>query len=247
VITAGGPVRAIATLREGPLHAALKSWYAEPGDREEVAVDGRQIDLVRGALLIEIQTGSFAALRPKLAALTRTHAVRVVHPIPVEKWIVRVKGANRRVLGRRRSPARGRIEDAFHQLVSLPALLADPRFSLEIVLTQEEEVRRYERGRAWRRKGWVVVERRLVGIVGRHPIAGPDDLRPLLPRDLPRDFTTADLATRLGVARSLAQKMAYCLRHLGVVEVAGKAGNAVEYRLIAPDGVRRSGCARPLE
>ena len=46
----------IGTLRERPLHASLKRWYAEPGDRAEVAVDGYVIDLVRGDLLIEVQT-----------------------------------------------------------------------------------------------------------------------------------------------------------------------------------------------
>jgi hypothetical protein len=29
----------IGTLRERPLHASLKTWYARPGDRIEVAVD----------------------------------------------------------------------------------------------------------------------------------------------------------------------------------------------------------------
>ena len=37
-----------------PLHASLKAWYAEAGDRFEVAVDGYVIDLVRDDLLIEI-------------------------------------------------------------------------------------------------------------------------------------------------------------------------------------------------
>lgn len=238
------PFRTIATLREGPLHAALKAWYADHGDREEVPVEGRQIDLVRGELLIEIQTGSFAALRQKLAALIEAHAVRVVYPIPVEKWIVRVEGDEMRLLGRRKSRTQGRIEDAFHQLVSLPTLLAHQRFSLEIVLTQEEEVRRYEPGRGRRRKGWVVVERRLLDVIERRLIRGPRDLRAMLPSDLPNVFTTADLARSLGVRRDLAQKMAYCLRELKVIETAGKAGNALAYRLpaaaLAPERDARS-------
>ena len=42
----------IGTLNEKPLHAALKAWYAQPGDRLEVAVDGFVVDIVRGDLLI---------------------------------------------------------------------------------------------------------------------------------------------------------------------------------------------------
>ena len=84
------------------------------------------------------------------AALETAHDVRVVHPVPLEKWIVRVEadknvgGDDERVLGRRKSPLRGRVEDAFEELVSLRGLLAHPRFSLEILLTREEEVRRHE-------------------------------------------------------------------------------------------------------
>jgi hypothetical protein len=62
---------AIGTLNEGALHAQLKDWYRRRGDRIEQVVDGFVVDLVRGNLLVEIQTGSFAPLRRKLDLLTR--------------------------------------------------------------------------------------------------------------------------------------------------------------------------------
>jgi hypothetical protein len=40
----------IGTLMETSLHAALKEWYAQPGDRTEVPMDGYVIDLVRDEL-----------------------------------------------------------------------------------------------------------------------------------------------------------------------------------------------------
>ena len=48
----------VGLLNEKPLHASLKAWYAQPGDRFEVNVDGSVIDIVRGELLVEIQTRS---------------------------------------------------------------------------------------------------------------------------------------------------------------------------------------------
>lgn len=78
----------IGLLNEKPLHAALKKWYAQPGDRFEVAVDGFVIDLVRDDLLLEIQTRNFAAMKSKLQRLTSAHRVRVIYPIAHEKWIV---------------------------------------------------------------------------------------------------------------------------------------------------------------
>ncbi|MEC7841820.1 MAG: hypothetical protein VX911_02980, partial [Candidatus Latescibacterota bacterium] len=76
----------IGTLREKSLHAAVKEWYAEPGDRVEEKVEGFVIDIVRPDLLIEIQTRAFLPLKRKLNRLTETHRVRLVHPIAGEKW-----------------------------------------------------------------------------------------------------------------------------------------------------------------
>jgi hypothetical protein len=53
----------IGLLNEKPLHASLKQWYARPGDRFEVPVDGFVIDVVRDDLLIEIQTRNFSSLK----------------------------------------------------------------------------------------------------------------------------------------------------------------------------------------
>ena len=82
--------RDIGRLNELSLHAGLKRWYARPGDRLEAPVDGYVIDLVRGELLIEIQTGSFSAIKRKILDLVSRGPVRLVHPITREKWIVKV-------------------------------------------------------------------------------------------------------------------------------------------------------------
>jgi hypothetical protein len=53
----------IGLLNEKPLHASLKQWYSRPGDRFEVPIDRFVIDIVRGDLLIEIQTRNLAAIK----------------------------------------------------------------------------------------------------------------------------------------------------------------------------------------
>jgi hypothetical protein len=221
----------IATMNEGPLHAALKRWYAQPGDRIEVPFAGRQIDIVRGDLLIEIQTAGFSALRKKLSTLLEKRDVRLVHPVAVQKWIVRVGSDSQKVLSRRRSPKAGRLEHAFAELVSLSQVLAHPRFSFEILFTHEEELRRHAPGRARRRKGRVALERRLVNVVGRQLFHNAHDLLSLMPDTVPTCFTTLDIAEQMQVSRDLAQKIAYCLRAAGVIYVEGKRGNARIYRI----------------
>jgi hypothetical protein len=222
-------VAGIGSLNESPLHAALKLHAAPPGSRFEVVVDGYIVDAVAGDLLVEVQTRNFGAMRAKLAALLPKHRVRLVVPIAGRRWIVKVHADGR--IDRRRSPKRGDPLHLFAELVALPVLLAHPNFELEVILTEDEELRTYVPGKAWRRHGWVVEGRRLVAVQERHLFRQPDDLMTLLPRDLPADFTTADIATVGHVPRRLAQQAAYCLSALELIERVGKRGNLHVYRI----------------
>ncbi|HEX6045883.1 MAG TPA: hypothetical protein VFZ22_15425 [Pyrinomonadaceae bacterium] len=220
----------IGVLNEKPLHASLKQWYSRPGDRFEVPVDGFVIDIVRDDLLIEIQTRNFASINSKLSKLTRSYEVRLVYPLVQEKWILRSETGSGMAV-RRKSPKRGRLEDLFSELVSIPRLLSNPNFSLEVLMIREEEVRRYDRKRRrWRRKGWVVEGRRLVDVVDRRLFVKSADWLAFVPNGL-ESFTTKDIATGANTRRDLAQKMAYCLRHGRMIELIGKHGRANLYRV----------------
>ena len=219
----------IGELNEQPLHVTLKAWYARPGDRLEAPVDGYVIDLVQGELLIEIQTGNFSNIRRKLNELVAYYPVRLIYPIAAEKWILKLPQQDSAQPQRRKSPKRGRVETVFGELVSFPQLLLEDNFSLEVVLIQEEEVRRYSGGKRRGRAGWLTVERRLLNVVTQHVFENPADLSALLPAELPEEFTTLDLAQALGGPRGLAQKMVYCLREMGEIVQVGKRGRAYLY------------------
>ena len=227
----------IGLLNEKPLHAALKQWYARPGDRFEVPVDGYVIDIVRGEQLIEIQTGNFSAIKTKLARLVATHPVRLIHPIVREKWIMRPAGPRQRRIVRRKSPRQGRLEDIFQQLVSIPHLITNGSFSLEVLIIRQEEVWRYGGKRSgrryWRRRGWVVEERRLLEVLDQRLFRDPADWRSLLPAGL-ESFTTADLASALNFRRALAQRMAYCLHKSQLIECIGTQERSRLYRVAVP-------------
>lgn len=220
----------IGLLNEKPLHASLKQWYAQPGDRFEVPVDGFVIDIVRDDLLIEIQTRNFASINSKLCKLTRSYEVRLVYPVVQEKWIVRSATNKRGVAVRRKSPKRGRLEDLFWELVSIPQLLSNPNFSLEVLMITAEEVRRYDGKRRWRRKGWVIEGRRLLDVLDRRLFGASADWLAFVPNEL-QSFTTKDLATIANTRRDLAQKMAYCLRQARMIDLIGKQGRANLYRV----------------
>ena len=215
----------IGTLHEGALHAAFKQWLARPGDLFEQPVGRYVVDVVRGDLLIEIQTGGFSPLREKLPRLLENHRVRLVAPVARSRTIVRLDDEGL-ALSRRRSPQTGRIEDIFARLVSIAALVAHAGFELEVVEIKETEKRVHQPGRAWRRKGWVVQGRELDDVVERNLIRGPADLAALLPDSLPAVFSTADIARRGGLPRATAQQMAFCLCAAGALTRVGKRGNA---------------------
>lgn len=221
----------VGTLRESSLHASLKVLWAEPGDRVEEQVDGYWVDVVRGEQLIEIQTGSFSALRPKLRHFLPTRRVRVVLPLAAEKHIVRVAARHDgwEQLARRRSPRRERDVDLFAHLVHLTAAATMDTFSLELALVAEEELWLDDGRGSWRRRGVSVVDRRLLEVRQRREFHHPRDYLGLLPEGLPEPFSVRDLEARVRGRRGLAGKMAYTLRTLGVLEVVGKRGNALLY------------------
>jgi hypothetical protein len=227
-VSQDGPTN-IGLLNEQPLHAALKTWYGQPGDRLEVWVDGFVVDIVQTDLLVEVQTGNFSAVKEKVNALVVRHPLRLVYPVAREKWLVKLPKERGGETKRRKSPKRGRVEEVFKELVSFPELMCSANFSLEVLLIQEEEVRRYDPARRWRNRGWVTVERRLLHVVGRRLFEQPEDIAAMLPECLPPRFTTADMARAMDGPRRLAQKMAYCLRKMGTIVEVGRRGRSKLY------------------
>ncbi len=222
----------INVYNEKSLHAALKAWYAGATGQLEVPVDGYVVDVVRGHQLIEVQTQSFSSIKDKLRALSQAYHVMLVFPIARETWLVKAPrpGAIDRKPRRRKSPKRGRVEALFVELVSFPELIWRSTFSLEVAFTREEELRHYDPRRGWRNRGWVTDDRLLLEVVETRRFSTAADFAPLLPVALPATFTTADLADALGRSRRLAQKMAYCLREMAVIEAVGYRRRAILYQ-----------------
>jgi len=223
---------AIGALNESPLHAALKQAVAPAGARFEVELEGFVVDAVCDDLLIEVQTRNVGALRHKLTTLLRAHRVRLIVPVAAERWIVR-READGTTLSRRRSPKRADLLDALAALVGIPALLDHPNLEIEVVVTRDEEAREHRLGVAWRRRGWVTVERRLLAVLERHRMRGARDWLQVLPSALDEPFTTADIARGKASRRPVAQRAAFVLREAGVIAATGRVGRAVAYR-IAP-------------
>jgi hypothetical protein len=67
-------------------------------------------------------------------------------------------------------------------------------------------------------------------VVAQHTFRCSADFAALLPAVLPETFTSSDIAAALDRRRGQGQKIAYCLRHMGAIDLVGKQGNAYQYR-----------------
>ncbi len=232
---------------ETTLHRQLKALYAPDDAGQEVALDGFRIDAVaEDGRLIEIQHASLGAIRDKVRVLLEDHDVHVVKPLAARKYLIK-KTAGGRLLSSRYSPSRASMLHLFEDLVHFVSVFPHPRLTLEAVLTEQEEHRVPRRKRRRMGKDYRVIDRQLREIVGRMELRTSSDLAGLLPKGLQKTFTTRDIADRADVPRWLAQKMAFCLRKTGAVNMVGKQSNALvyEYHIQETQGDFAGACRRP--
>lgn len=221
----------IGTLRERSLHAHLKRLYTQPGDCVEEKVGEYWVDIRRGNDVIEIQTGSFGSMKRKLERLLADRSVRIVHPVAVEKWITKIGADGETFLSRRKSPKRGSLYDLFDELVSFPHLILNPRFSVEVVLIKEEEMRCEDGKGSWRRKGTSIKDHILLEVASRTLFRSGGDFLQLLPAGWTGPSTNRELAKALKQPYFRIARMTYCLSRMGIVKSLGKRGNSILFGL----------------
>jgi hypothetical protein len=140
----------------------------------------------------------------------------------------------------RRSPARQKPAHIFLELVHF-GVFPSPGLQLDIVLTEQEELRLPPTSRSSWKKRYHVQDRLLLSIESQLSLKTADDLWKLLQPDagLPETFSTAQLAEACEIPRWLAQKAAWCFRRMEFLELAGKQGNSLLYRRPARPRKRR--------
>jgi hypothetical protein len=217
-------------MTEYSLHSAIKDWYWVSGDEVEARGADVVVDILRGDLLIEIQTGNFSAVKKKLVKLLHKNRVRLVYPIAKLKWIVH-ESKTGEFVRRRKSPKKGRLLDLFYELVYAPDLIKDVNFSLEVLLIEEEELRCNDGLGGWRRRGVSVRDRKLLNVFDRFVFEDGRAFLEFLPKELDGCFTNKVLALKLGISVRLAQKITYCLRKIGAISIVGKRGNELFFQI----------------
>ncbi|MCA9220140.1 MAG: hypothetical protein KDA71_07410 [Planctomycetales bacterium] len=216
---------------ETTLHRQLKLHYAPDVSACEVTLGSYRIDVMGDGELIEIQHGSLAAIRDKVADLLGQHRVRVVKPIVIRKRLVKLQRKGGAVVSRRLSPKLGSRLDLFHELVYFTRVFPHANLTLDVPLVDIEEWRYpgHGRRRRWRENDFQVEDQRLETLHETIRLTEPADLLKLLDVRLPAVFHTSHLAESLGISRWIAQRIAYTLRETGAVHQVGKQGNLLLY------------------
>jgi hypothetical protein len=106
----------------------------------------------------------------------------------------------------------------------------NPRFTLEIVFTEEEEIRQDDGRGSWRRKGISIKDRRLIRIIEKKKFNKKEDYLNILPDNIKEPFSTKDIGRELNVSIYLARKILYFYKNINIIKCTGKKGNLLLYK-----------------
>ena len=212
--------KGIGTLSEKTLHAVLKMYYEPDEDNHEVAIDGYFADIYNEHGIIEIQTRQLNKLRDKLSVFLNEYQVRVVYPMPYEKYLSWIEPETGDITSRRKSPKRCSVYDAMFELYKIKAFLKNQNLKVTLLLIDMEE---YKLLNGWsydKKRGSTRYDRVPVGIRRIVKFDRIEDYMQLVPADLKEDFTVKDFAMAAGVSVEASR---YTLNILNYLEIANAA------------------------
>lgn len=216
---------------EKTLHAVLKNYIDPDEDHQEIPIDRYIADLYYDGQITEIQTAHMDAMRAKLNCFLAQYPVRIVYPIPAQKWVIWVDPGTGALLNRNRSPLRGSFYHAFRELYRIRPWLQDPNLSLELLLIDMDEYRLLDGWSRDGKRGSHRYDRIPLFLQDRMLLTCPRDYMQLVPADLPEPFTSAQFAEAAGFRRKGFSTVLLLLTELGVLERTGKKGNSYLYRV----------------
>lgn len=175
----------IGILKEGMLHAVLKSCIADSPEQCEVRIDGKNIaDIIKDGTVYEIQTESLFAVKKKLDFYLNStdYDVNIVFPLPRERSLLWVDNESGETHGPNRSPKKKTVCDICDQLIFLCEYIGNPRVTLTLPVISELEVRNLDGKRSKNKKrGSTRIVRKPLSLIEIQTYSCPEDFSVLLP------------------------------------------------------------------
>ncbi len=221
----------IGTLNESSLHQSIKKWISNDDDKIEEKIEGYFIDILRGDLLIEVQTSNFYSIKKKLRKLIENHKLHLIYPIPEKKYIIKIDKSTGEILSKRKSPKTGHILDLFDELIRFPELINNDNFSLEVLIIDMNEIRCNDGKGSWRRKGVSIINRELIEVKRSYKFNNRNDFINLLKYKKTEEFTNKQLAKKLQIPIYKARKITYTMRKMELLKKIGKNRNEIIHKI----------------
>lgn len=222
----------IGTLGEKTTHAVLKAYFEPFEDSREVRIGRYVADIAGENGIIEIQTRQFNRLLKKLDLFLEYTDVTVVYPIPEKKYVRWIDPQTGELSGRRVSPKKGSIYDAFAELVKIKYALDNPHFHFIAVMLEAEDIRSLNGRSKDKKRGSTRYDRIPIDILEEYRFDCPQDYTMVIPPQLEGEYTSAGFAKAAKISRILAQSTLNILTYLGAVERIGKRGREIIYKNI---------------
>lgn len=220
----------IGTLGEKTLHAVLKYYFEPDSTYHEIRYRGFVADIAYEDQVVEIQTRSFDKLRRKLQAFLEAGKVRVVYPIPYEKWLEWIDEETGTISKKRKSPKRGTPYQIFYELYKIKEYLVHPNLQFSILLVNIEEQRLLNGWSQDKKRGSSRYERIPTKLVERIDINEKEDYQILLPEQIEEPFSTKDYREATKLQLKDARTALHVLHYIGIIEKCGKKGNLILYK-----------------
>ncbi len=223
--------KGVGTLSEKYLHALLKNFYEPNNTYHEVKVDRFTADICRGNEIIEIQTRQLNRLREKLEAyMLLGYKVKVVYPIPRNRWLLWVDNETGVTTKRRKSPVVGSFLSAFFELYKIKYFLDWDNLTVELLLFDAEEYRNLDGYGKSKKYRSTRLEMMPLEFVDSLTLSSPKDYLVFLSESLPPIFKSSDFAKLNKTDLSYANTVLNVLTYLGVITKCGKDKQSFLYK-----------------
>lgn len=221
----------VGTQNEKLIHAALKNYYSECSDEQEIKIGGFYADAVCEDGIFEIQTRQLYKLKDKLKTFLEHSRVTVVYPMACILGTVYINDESGEIVKETSPRKMNSLIKVFEELYSIREVLDNDL--LRVIIARLNIQRRvYFNGelpdlsRRYKRKNYRI-EKVPLGLCGEIVLEDKADYRRFLPQELPDSFTKKEFAELVGESRfSLRLEV---LRTVGVITQVGKKGKSYLY------------------
>ena len=217
----------IGTKQEKTIHQFLKYYISNDSKNHEIKINRHIVDVLINNHIYEIQTRSFNTLKEKLKSLLIDYQITIVYPIAYTKILYKLD-ENGEVIQTRKSPKKTHPLSIGEELYKIKDFLKSENLFFKIVLFDVDE---YNTTRVSKRKQLrtTKIDQYPKDIIKVYNINQINDWINLFPKL--ENFTTKSFMKETKMSLKQAGHTLNVFRHLGIIEITNKKGNAYIYNL----------------